>query len=202
MKNRLNGPDWDIVQQLIRMGLQSAIDAFGSFTAGNAPLHTESVQCNTATLPPYRTQEDIIVLTTAIKGALKGHCHLIFSAPEARQLLAHACPNADPADEIAQAFLLELDNIVTASIVTHFANLLDTHLYGDVPQWTQLTADALAAFVYQDRCPVLFDAQLASSDRQIRPVLVWTMEERFFEALQTLTADEAHTKRISNYISY
>ena len=77
------------------------------------------------------------VLTTELIGDLAGISILVFNTSEVEKLKEFCLPplgKGMESEELAHAMLLELDNMLSANVITHISNILGVKLYGDVPK--------------------------------------------------------------------
>jgi chemotaxis protein CheY-P-specific phosphatase CheC len=77
--------------------------------------------------------EDCVLLTTEIFGDITGKSYLFLSDKEVA-LLAAGIPIGKEANiNLKEEFLKEVDNILSASVITKLSNELKVKMYGDVP---------------------------------------------------------------------
>lgn len=88
-----------------------------------------------------------ILLTTEIIGEMKGVCYFMLNMDESKFLIGKNLTDINPDDPVnkslTEAFLLELDNIITASVITEFSNALAIKMYGGVPKILLLSEGSL-----------------------------------------------------------
>src|SRR5688572_16824213 len=87
---------------------------------------------------------NLIVVTTQIIGRVSGKSFLVFSEREIHEIFKSLGTKNRILEE---AFLLEIDNIISASVISGLSNALSIEVYGDVPQLTHIQASALHGFI-------------------------------------------------------
>jgi len=141
--------------------------------------------------------ENIHVLLTEVIGELKGICCLIFSSEEADKLRYTALPpeiTGNPAimNEMKDGILLEVDNIISASVITQFSNILKHKIYGGVPSIMKVNSDELNEFIKgkleQELFIISFNTHFVSSTLDFKPQFLWLFDNSFAESIQSYTA--------------
>ncbi|PWJ39396.1 chemotaxis protein CheC [Sediminitomix flava] len=91
----------------------------------------------------HYNQESFYVLGTDIKGKFSGATYLLVNQVNEKKICEKLVPaNMLGHQEMRDAMLMELDNIVIASYVTKWANLADADIYGYVPSHEVLNRQA------------------------------------------------------------
>ena len=196
----------DVLRELIYVGLQGAARSFSALTQGNMEIRPELVRVSSETGRSLAKGSDVHVLLTEIKGELRGHCALLLSAGEARRMVAAGLPPgalSDPTQRAAmtEAFLLEVDNIVTAAVVTQFSNVLGVRMYGDVPRLCRLPQSDIPALLdgLGAEVPLLFQTHFVTDADDLRPELIWMMESGFADRIRALANDAEKTRKFRAY---
>ena len=138
-------------------------------------------------------EKNIHFLTTKIIGDLKGICCLIFSENEADHLRSVALPqeilnNPEIMSEMADGIMLEVDNIISASVITQFSNILKVKIHGDVPNLKKLNYDemiqCLKEEIEEGLLLVSFKTSFSSSNIDFAPEFLWLFENSFVERIK------------------
>lgn len=101
--------------------------------------------------------------------------------------------------EMREAILLELANILTASMVTKYSNMLKIKLYGGVPKAYSLplskTQKLIQDIVKADESEVdyLFHAQLSSLETGINMILLMSCNEPFYTLIHNKLEGKTNT---------
>ncbi|MGZ3865550.1 MAG: hypothetical protein ACXVC2_03525 [Bacteroidia bacterium] len=139
-----------------------------------------------------KSGNDIHVLVTEVIGELKGFCCLIFSAEEAEKLRNTALPaevlsNAAMMEELGDAILLEVDNIISASVITMFSNILKLKIHGGVPSLKKMNIKELYDFIESkienDMNIVSFNTHFRSPSHNFSPQFLWLFDHTFSESV-------------------
>ena len=144
---------------------------------------------NSLDLPFIDHGSDYLV-TTEIFGDVTGKSYLFLTEDEFQILTAIIPQSPDPKVDFKKEFLKEVDNILSASVITRLANELRVKMYGDVPRLiessggtpsTLLTADfsKITPEVYVNAILFSFATQPA-----ISLLFIWALDSRTLEKVQ------------------
>lgn len=146
--------------------------------------------------------DNIHVLITEVIGELKGICCLIFSEEEADKLRHTALPpeiinNPAMMQEMSDGILLEVDNIISASVITQFSNILKHKIYGGVPSILKLNQSQLDNFI-QDKLEqnlfiISFNTHFISSSLDFKPQFIWLFDTSFADSIKKHGAAPANS---------
>jgi hypothetical protein len=80
-----------------------------------------------------------------------------------------------------------VDNLITASVITQFANYFDYKTYGGVPQldivsYTELQ-EIINIGIADNDCVVEFKAQLVSEGVNVNAEFIWLVDDKFFKGV-------------------
>lgn len=207
----LSDYELDITKELFNIGLANSADAFSKLTKEKvlingfdlAVMDTISMD---QVLQEY-TAEPLCVLTTAVRGNLQGISYLLFDQRDLERIGEVFMPKVAyqpgaPLSEFQEALLLELDNILSAAVVTQLSNFLNVFTYGDVPALRLLTAsEALASFKAETRqYDVIFNvrARFKSYQTNLQPSFVWFFSSDFIALIKQLIQDKQQLSLLKN----
>ena len=153
-------------------------------------------QCHSVLVQPTKSQTalaeesgQLYVLVTQIIGDVSGKSFLIFNEAESEEVFK-AMNLKKSSEAMNEAFLLEIDNIISASVIAELATALDLEVYGDVPELNRLSAQELNAFVVSEtgddsNSSLIFcNATFQFDEREsIHPQFVWNLSNRIFDAI-------------------
>ncbi len=132
---------------------------------------------------------DFFILSTQIIGDISGKSFLIFSSEESSEIFK-TLNSSISNDALKEAFLLEIDNIISASVIAELSNSLGLEIYGDVPRLTKIHSKALESLMIQELnneepssvifCNTTF--QLDAKER-VHPQFIWKLSNRLFEMI-------------------
>ena len=131
----------------------------------------------------------LYVLITQVIGDVSGKSFLIFNQDESEEIFkAMNLRMSNVA--LNEAFLMEIDNIISASVIAEMANALAIEVYGDVPVLVRMPAHELQSFVAKEigngnhSCTIFCNTSFQFDDRDtIHPQFVWNLNNRIFQAI-------------------
>lgn len=207
---RLTDYELDITRELINIALSNAADAFSKM-AGERVLvnqfHLTLGSPHVEPVLPQGFQEPLHVLTTDVKGSLEGKSYLIFDGADTQQIFkifasTQAASTGSTLSELEQALLLELDNILSAAVITQLSNFLDVFIYGDVPGLRTLSpAETLERFKEETgHFDVVFhiNARFKSYRTNLQPAFVWLFKSDFLQTIRLLVQNKKQMSLLKN----
>ena len=136
----LNDNELKVATKLIFEGLSMAKASMEQIL--QSPINIEQIDYGTSDMDINRfggDDSEVHVIKTELLGELKGTSHLIFSEQEVKKLYESSLPPKIVADDSKEStimklgFLTEIDNMVSAAVITEFSNFLGVEIYGNVP---------------------------------------------------------------------
>jgi len=209
--NEFNHIELDVAKEVINIGLSKAADALSFFTQQKVIIrNSELILKNISEAKELSNKigDKIYVLTTDIIGELEGVCYLIFNEQEVEKLLKISLPATILEDEkqkseMADAILKEADNIITASVVTQFSNLLKFNIHGGVPYLDILSKDKVPNFLLSRASGseyfLQISAQFHTEVVDFSPEFVWFLDSKFIEGIKTFVKDESYLEKLSKF---
>jgi chemotaxis protein CheY-P-specific phosphatase CheC len=129
---------------------------------------------------------DLIVLTTQIIGSITGKSFLIFSEEESREIFKSLNGN----DHLKEAFLMEIDNIISASVISELSNGLAIEVYGDVPQLIRMHSRQLQDFIAgeikkEDPSSMILSNTTFHFEKgdRVHPQFIWKLSSKVFDII-------------------
>jgi len=144
-----------------------------------------------------KNQSNIHLMITKVIGELKGVCCLIFSEEEADQLRKTALPpevlnSPEMMAEMSDGIMLEVDNIISASVITQFSNMLKVKIYGGVPELRKVNSTELESYMQEEinneMYLVSFKTKFKSSHVSFAPEFIWLFDNTFVESIKNYSA--------------
>jgi chemotaxis protein CheY-P-specific phosphatase CheC len=133
---------------------------------------------------------DLYVLTTQIIGEISGKSFLIFNEDESFEIFKTLGTNIS--DQLKEAFLMEIDNIISASVISDLSNALEIEVYGDVPHLRRIHSADLQDYMNDEvskegQSSMIFSNTTFHFDsgEQIHPQFVWKLSSKVFEMIPT-----------------
>jgi chemotaxis protein CheY-P-specific phosphatase CheC len=201
--SKLKEIEHDLTRELLSIGLGKAADSLAALTNDKVMLEWFDIHLFDAKdveeVPTLFTSE-ICVLTTKVIGDLPGISFLVFSDEDAETITSQSLPpsllesaSKEELEEMQQAVLLELDNIVAASVITQFSNLLNSKIYGGVPQINLLSYQEMSSFMLTSATDfslmLMAQVKFKGFDKKIQPKFVWFFGEEFISRVKERHAD-------------
>jgi chemotaxis protein CheY-P-specific phosphatase CheC len=198
--NILSKKEKALARQIIDAGYQNAAKSFSLVTRQNIEIEIAEIEV-TQSEPHYqsllKSGEDITMLTTKIIGEVSGKSFLLLNEEE-RQAIYRAClgPQKDEAQRkvMEEAILKEIDNIISATVITQFSNALGFSIYGGVPELTHLKAEQIDTLIAQDLsqasdCLFTINTRFRfENNTALQPHFFWILSSQFLERIKQQAA--------------
>jgi chemotaxis protein CheY-P-specific phosphatase CheC len=196
MSQQIPSAVFDTASEIIRTGMNKAADTLSFFMKVPVRLASDRIPLGTefdSRQLHIREGSKTIVLTTDIIGDIPGICFLLFTEDEASELAAATFPadilkNEAAAAEMKHALLLEVDNIISASVVTQFANMLKCRMHGGVPKHQEIQnaelPHAVDLLIRERACVINFNTSFVIDGKNFRPQFIWAMDSAFLEFIR------------------
>lgn len=197
----INPNELNAAKEIVNAGLLKAAESLSFFMKEKITLDDMDFSFNKSSNPADFTSkkgDNIHLLLTEIIGELKGVCCLIFSEDEANKLRHTALPpeitnNPEIMSEMSDGILLEVDNIISASVITQFSNILKHKIYGGVPNIKKLNSEQLNQYIKEkleeDMFVINFNTHFVSSYLNFSPQFLWLFDNSFAESIRNYTAN-------------
>lgn len=201
---KINDTELLVAKEIVNTGLLKAAESLSFFMKEKITLDEMDYNFNKPSNPADFTSkkgDNVHLLLTDIIGELKGVCCLIFSEEEADKLRHTALPpeitnNPEIMAEMSDGILLEVDNIISASVITQFSNILKHKIYGGVPQIKKLNSDQVNQFIKSklegDMFIINFNTHFISPKLDFSPQFLWLFDDSFAESIQKFASDKSN----------
>jgi chemotaxis protein CheY-P-specific phosphatase CheC len=191
----------EVTKELLNIALANAADAFSKMANERVLFNgydlTILKKNDLDVLLTEVVDQGLYVLTTEVKGKLQGICYLIFDKKDAEGVFPIFAPNhheiaADGTlGEFQQAILMEVDNILSAAMVTQLSNFLELFVYGDVPNYKFINKDELLNILKNDHdmyyeVALNLKAKLETSKSNVSPLFIWFFKNDFVDAVKNI----------------
>lgn len=195
----LNKNEQEIAQKIIKLGLEEAAKSLEFFTMSETRQELDEafaiLDLASKGILPYK-DKIIYLLSTKLEGELNGIAYLLFTKEEVDALMNIRYPKLSTEDEKYErkrdGLILEIDNIITASVVSQFANHFDYNTYGGTPKLDIVSYQQLLQLIEKgttDSQFVLeFKAKLVSEGVNINANFVWFLDESFIKGIRKVDA--------------
>ncbi|MBV6646286.1 MAG: hypothetical protein KI790_12600 [Cyclobacteriaceae bacterium] len=147
-------------------------------------------------VPRFLPENDDLVhlISTTLMGELKGTSYLIFSEGEVNKICKACLPagvleNDTPEGKMMKmGFLTEIDNMVSAAVITEFSNFLGLDIFGHVPSLQVIKASAVNGFLEEETTEfdsvIHFKANFHGAELDVSPDFVWIFQKEFVEKIK------------------
>ena len=186
----------DVAKEIISAGLVKAAESLTFFMNETITLK-DFEEDKLIEQPPLelgkKEEASILLLTTKVIGDLKGVCCLIFSEEEADHLRQAALPpeileSPEMMAEMSDGIMLEVDNIISASVITQFSNLLKVKIHGGVTDLKRVNYKEMESIIQEDINNELylisFKTSFESAKVAFNPEFVWLFDNAFIESIK------------------
>ena len=202
MLKNLTSQEIDVARTIISAGLVKSAESLSFFMNETITLKdfdAEKYLDNPTLELSKKDENNIHLLTTKVIGEMKGICCLIFSEEEADHLRQAALPqeildSPEMMEEMSDGIMLEVDNIISASVITQFSNLLKVKIHGGVPSLKKVTSKEMEEFITgevdQELYLISFKTSFESSKANFNPEFVWLFDNTFIDCIKNYTAQE------------
>lgn len=183
----------NFLSHIMQSGFEKATLSFSKFI--NRPvkmLNAHSSSIKQASDLSYLSEEhgEMYVLITNIIGHITGKSFLIFSREESEEIFK-ALKSTVSNQFLNESFLLEIDNIISASVISEISNSLDLEIYGDVPQLVKMNAWELQNLLVKEISKEESASMICSNatfqiDRkdQLHPQFLWKLSKKIFDSIR------------------
>ncbi len=184
--------DINKLEKLINLGYENSKKSLSSIVGEvaqieMAPLEAWNVQDER--IFQKSSAEQVAILTTDIIGDMKGKSYLLLGDEEVQTLSTHC----KVPENMTDAFLLEIDNMLAAAVITVFSNYCDAKMYGGVPAISRVDGKELSSFISKDLhtiesfegvCLVAETSFVFEGNLKITPQFLWFLPKDFVELAQ------------------
>lgn len=195
---------------IINAGLLKAAESLSFFMKETISLDEMDYSFNKASDPAdfiSKKGNNIHLLLTEVIGELRGVCCLLFTEDEANKLRYTALPpeitsNPEMMSEMSDGILLEVDNIISASVITQFSNILKHKIHGGIPSLKKWSADDINQYIKGklegDMLIMSFNTHFVSSKLDFSPQFLWLFDNSFANSIKKFALDADNVDKISS----
>lgn len=199
MKMNISPQEENYIKETVEAGFKKAATAFSALAKKEVSMESlvikylESPNQLEHLLPIADT---LVVLTTDMIGELKGKSYLVLSEEESHKVVAACSPMklAPGTHELSEALLLEVDNILSASVITEISNRLNLKIYGDIPHLRKSSTPEALELLKKDFLQYQNSQQellLVSSTHfhfknevHLRPQFIWKFNQGLLDSIR------------------
>lgn len=175
-------------------GFSRAAASFSKFMGNNVKIsssQTAIARQNDLPITPDG-KGDIYILITQIIGDLSGKSYFVFNEDQSNNLamLAGHSSSVHVDEPMKEALLTEIDNIISAAVISELSEALQTEIYGDVPVLKKVPQSGLKEFLEKENQHGDASGSLISStvfqfnvDKHIHPQFHWKLSEKVYDMI-------------------
>lgn len=163
-------------------------DKVGYETYCHASHPTSSLSI--ADIHPQYEDESLVLLTTEIFGDVFGKSYLFLTQEDYDVLTRNVGQSKDPKINFHHEFLKEVDNILSAAVITRLSNKLKRKMYGDIPIWVGPVDNSVTNIItsdFQERADEIFvNTIFFKFDKapSVKPLFIWIMDIKTVMSLE------------------
>ncbi len=146
--------------------------------------------------PQYQDKDQsYMLLTTEVFGDVFGKSYLILSQHDFELLTRDIGQPMDSKINFHHEFLKEVDNILSASVITKLSNKLKMKMYGDVPIWVGSVDNDVTQIIssdFQDRVSEIYVNTICFTfDKAplVKPLFIWIMDSKVTDVPEETNGD-------------
>jgi chemotaxis protein CheY-P-specific phosphatase CheC len=128
------------LETIIHNGYHRAAESFSAMIGHPVTIENRAVDIQKNPPQPNTSvhkNEPVTLAITRVIGGLRGESYLLLT-PDEESVICAMSRNAFGGASIAnQLIVKEIDNILSAAVITEFSNVLNLRMYGDVPELYQ-----------------------------------------------------------------
>ncbi len=198
----ITSTELQVAKEIVNAGLLKSAESLSFFMKEKIELDKMDYSFNKSSNPAdftTKTGNNVHLLLTEVVGELKGLCCLIFTEDEANKLRQTALPpeiinNPEIMAEMSDGILLEIDNIISASVITQFSNILKHKIHGGVPQIKKMNNNEINQFIKgkldNDMLIINFNTHFISQNLDFSPQFLWLFDKSFSDSIQKFAVDK------------
>jgi len=201
MLDQLTSAENKVAQDIINSGLTNAAHSMEQIVQSKVQIDAVDFtlkKSGDTTLFTAKKSPNIHLLKTVLKGDLKGVCYLVLSMDEVNTIHEKCLPekmlgtNSAKALMMKGAILTEIDNMLSAAMITELANHLEVDIHGDVPHLKVVKPENINQVIAQEAeeyaCQLNFKAVFHAKELDISPDFVWLLDDDFIHKIKSKNA--------------
>jgi len=178
-----------LLNQVLNSGFAKSADSFSRLINRGIKITNSksSLIRNNDTPNLSEAKGDLHVMITRIIGDVTGKSFLICNEEEYKEILGTLNMSVE-GDELNSAFLVEIDNIVSAPVIAELSTMLNLEVYGDVPQMSKVHSSEINSFILgevikDDPCSIITHATFQFDNKKIHPQFIWKLSSKILDLI-------------------
>ena len=130
------------------------------------------------------------MVTTELFGEVSGKSYLFFSQHDFDLLTQGIKHQENSGINLKEEYIKELDNILSAAVITKLSNELKVKMYGDIPILTKVS-DTIDTIIHQDFNEQADEIYISSTSFSsanhagISPLFIWVVDCKILDAMES-----------------
>jgi chemotaxis protein CheY-P-specific phosphatase CheC len=150
--------------------------------------HHEVSNLSVGKIAPGSSVDFSILITTEVFGDIHGKSYFLLSKHEYELMTQHIPAGKYPAVDIKEEFVKELDNILSAAVISKLVDQLGIKMFGNVPIWNGSFSGNVGNRIHQDfsdSTGVYISSTYFSFTTfpQIQPLFIWAIDAKVMEVM-------------------
>ena len=208
----LNSSEMMLAEKIIFIGMRKATDSMTFFTREKLVIKNLKITVKDVSVmnnfSNNISKEPITILTTELIGQLSGYSYLLFSDNDISKLMELCIPEqhksmSEKSMQMLDSLLLEIDNIVSASVITQFSNILKVKIHGGVPSLKRLNAGELITYLSENHRSVPFllsiECDFSNNNMSLNPEFIWILYSEFIKAVKNVAKDNNTIEAVNQF---
>lgn len=198
MNSSLTEIEQDAFVEIINIGLSKAADALSIMIKEQVLIRCIDVMSPTEVFD--QLGNDRIKLATNLRGDVEGSCYFIVTESEAQYLTSKTFGTDNESEkfeltELNEGFLLELDNIISAAVITQLSDILGVNIFGDVPRIETGISQQEIDRMLREFTPLFFKTQFRTEQTTFNPGFYWFLKPNVITELKNLIDNGAFSNK-------
>jgi chemotaxis protein CheY-P-specific phosphatase CheC len=186
----IQSPDEKLyIDEMMKASVYKAVESFYKLIGQQASLKNIVVtyQKELQVRPVREEQDHYHVLLTNVKGTLGGKSFLIMEEKDAQAIIGTCLTQKESRiDNLEESMLLEIDNILSATMITHIADQLSLFIYGDVPSIEKMNGQDLNKYIQnqQEQFPVKLFSEVEVESLKNTFQFIWLFDQSLLQSIK------------------
>ncbi len=181
------------IVHMLNKGFENAAQSFSKIVNRNIKISTSQslvIRHDSDFSYVSEDSDEVYVMITQLMGDFSGKSYLIISREEADEIFRSVSVKKKFEEHLHDALLLEIDNILSASVISSISDTMRSVVYGDVPRLKKVHGEELHDFLKENQDPhetfsIIYSMATFKFDtrEKIHPQFIWKISSRIFDLI-------------------
>lgn len=194
----ISGTTQKLLEEILIKGYNRAAKSFSTMIGSEVRIENKRVEVvndRSSVNVALNKPDSHVMIVTSIIGALKGESYLLLTADEEHAICDMSRKAFGGSGTIQNELVLkEIDNIISAAVITEFSNALSLRIYGDVPHLFHSSDTVLwnSAIRFEDGDDYFIMANANfhfAGHAPVNPAFIWRFEKKLMSLIQKPSAN-------------